>query len=51
MITITQNNLRSSIIFVFFSGGMLISFVSFGFSFDLPIEVILSAYYFQLDLL
>ena len=52
IIMIIQNNLRSSIIFCLFSGGMYISsglFVfSFSFSFVLPIEVILSAILFPI---
>ena len=44
-IMIIQNNLRSSIICFFFSGGM---YISSGFSFDLPIEVILSAILFPI---
>ena len=41
MIMIIQNNLRSSRICCLFSGGI-------GFSFDLPIEVILSAISFPI---
>ena len=47
---IIQNNIRSSIICCLFSGGMYISsglFV-FSFSFDLPIEAILSAILFPI---
>ena len=48
IITIIQNNLRSSIICCLFSGGM---YISSDFSFGFSIEVILSAIYFQLNLL
>ena len=47
-ITIIQNNFRSSITCCLFAGGIYISSVSFGFSFDLPIEVILSAILFPI---
>ena len=53
IIMIIQNNLRSSIICCLLSGGMYISsglFV-FSFSFVLPNEVILSAIYYQSNLL
>ena len=45
IIMIIQNNLRSSIICCLFSGGM---YISSGFSFGLPIEVILSAILFPI---
>ena len=44
---IIQNSLRSSIICCLFSGGMCIS-SGFSFSFDLPIQVILSAILFSI---
>ena len=47
IIMIIQNNLRSSIICCLFSGGIYIS-SGFSFSFDLPIEVILSAISFPI---
>ena len=47
VIMIIQKNLRSSIICCLFSGGMYIS-SGFSFSFDLPIEVILSAMLFPI---
>ena len=46
---VIKNNLRSSIIYCLFFGGMYISpGFSFGFSFDLPTEVILSAILFPI---
>ena len=49
IVVIIQNNLRSSIICSLFSGEMYISSgFSFGFYFDLPIKVILSAILFPI---